>query len=108
MPDVAGDADPNTGYQVLVDGQEAAFGGTSAVSPLWAGLIARINQQLGKPVGYLNPSLYQLKATAGALRDISGGNNSVTSASGAYPAKKGWDACCGLGSPVGSKLVTLL
>ena len=108
VPDVCGDADPNTGYQILVDGQHATFGGTSAVAPLWAGLIARMNQQLGKPVGYLNPALYQMPASAGALRDIVSGNNNVSSTVGPYPARKGWDACCGLGSPVGSKLAATL
>ena len=48
-------ADPNTGYNVLVDGESAVFGGTSAVAPLWAALVAIINQQVGKPVGFLNP-----------------------------------------------------
>jgi kumamolisin len=108
VPDVAGNADPSTGYQVLVDGVPGVVGGTSAVSPLWAGLIARLNQQLGKPVGYINPSLYQLPASAKAFRDIVSGNNNVTKATGPYPARKGWDACCGLGSPVGAKLATVI
>src|SRR5262249_40586324 len=55
VPDIAGNADPQTGYQVYVDGQHTSFGGTSAVAPLWAGLIALINQQGGRSVGYLNP-----------------------------------------------------
>ncbi len=53
VPDVSGDADPQTGYQVLVDGQSLVFGGTSAVAPLWSGLIALMNQKLGKPLGFL-------------------------------------------------------
>jgi kumamolisin len=108
VPDVAGNADPNTGYQIRVDGQEGAIGGTSAVAPLWAGLIARLNQHLGKPAGYLNPALYQLPTKAGAFRDIVSGNNNVSTSSGPYPARTGWDACCGLGSPVGAKLATAL
>ena len=59
LPDVAGDADPSTGYQVEVDGSNIVVGGTSAVAPLWAGLIACFNSQLKTPVGYLNPTLYQ-------------------------------------------------
>ena len=59
VPDVAANADPQTGYQVLVDGQALTVGGTSAVAPLWAGLLALINQQRGKSVGFLNPLLYQ-------------------------------------------------
>ena len=57
---MAADADPDTGYAVRVDGQDTVVGGTSAVAPLWAGLIARLNQALGKPVGFLNPTLYGL------------------------------------------------
>jgi kumamolisin len=102
VPDVAGNADPATGYQILVDGQSSVIGGTSAVAPLWAALVALLNQQLGKPVGYLNPVLYQNLAQAGALRDITSGNN------GAYQAKPGWDACTGLGTPNGVKLLTAL
>ncbi len=63
VPDVAGDGDPATGYQVQVDGSSFAVGGTSAVAPLWAGLLALFNQSLGKSVGYLNPSLYQTIAS---------------------------------------------
>ena len=49
VPDVAGDADPETGYNVLVDGHSMVIGGTSAVAPLWAGLVALMNQKLGPP-----------------------------------------------------------
>ncbi|MHB8600690.1 MAG: S53 family peptidase [Ktedonobacteraceae bacterium] len=101
MPDVAGDADPQTGYSVYVDGQSAVFGGTSAVAPLWAGLIALINQQRGQAIGYLNPILYQnytQLVQANALCDVTTGNN------GAYSAGPGWDACSGVGSPDGAKL----
>jgi kumamolisin len=92
VPDICGDADPGTGYQIHVDGKDAVFGGTSAVAPLWAALIALMNQQTGKPAGLLQPKLYE--ATK-ALRDITSGNN------GAYQAGPGWDACTGLGSPDG-------
>jgi kumamolisin len=105
VPDVAGDADPQTGYSVYVDGQSVVFGGTSAVAPLWAALIALINQQRGKAAGYLNPILYQNYAQLAqnsALRDVTSGNN------GSYSAGTGWDACTGLGTPDGSKLLTAL
>jgi kumamolisin len=98
VPDVAGDADPATGYRVRVDGQNLVFGGTSAVAPLWAALIARVNEKLGTHAGFANPKLYK----AGVQRDITQGNN------GAYSAKAGWDACTGLGSPDGAKTVTAL
>jgi kumamolisin len=95
VPDVAGDADPDTGYRVRIDGTDTVIGGTSAVAPLWAGLIARINQTTGTPAGYLNPVLY---STPHALRDIVSGNN------GDFEAAKGWDACTGLGTPNGPAL----
>jgi len=100
VPDVAGDADPATGYRILVDGQQAVFGGTSAVAPLWAALVVRLNQRLSKPVGYLNPLLY--RPLAGACHDITSGTN------GAYQARAGWDACTGWGSPDGTQLLTAL
>ncbi len=102
VPDVAGDAAPGTGYGVLVDGKQQVVGGTSAVAPLWAGLVALLNQgrvQAGlAPVGFLNPQLY---GAPSSLRDITSGNN------GAYRAAKGWDACTGLGSPNGAALAQL-
>jgi kumamolisin len=92
VPDVAGDADPDTGYNVRVDGSDTVIGGTSAVAPLWAGLIARLNGTTGTPVGFLNPQLYTKPQ---ALRDITQGNN------GDFVAAAGWDACTGLGTPNG-------
>ena len=99
VPDVAGDADPATGYNVRVDGADTVIGGTSAVAPLWAGLVARINGINGRPAGFLNPQLY---ANPGALRDVTQGNN------GDFRASAGWDACTGLGSPLGDALVSVL
>ncbi|HUV96155.1 MAG TPA: S53 family peptidase [Acidobacteriaceae bacterium] len=101
VPDVAGDAAPETGYSIEVDGQTEVVGGTSAVAPLWGGLIALLNQKLGKPVGFLNPQIYPLLGSA-AFRDITRGTN------GTYKAGVGWDACTGLGSPVGTTLATKL
>jgi kumamolisin len=101
VPDVAGNADPLTGYQIRVDGQDTVIGGTSAVAPLWAGLVARLNQALGQPVGFLQPSLYQATVT-GTFHDITAGSN------GAYQALAGWDACTGLGSPDGAALLAAL
>ncbi len=97
VPDVCGDADPDTGYTVRVDGETIPIGGTSAVAPLWAGLIAVLNQALGKPVGFLHPFLYS--AAGKGLHDIVSGSN------GAYSAGPGWDACTGLGSPDGTVLL---
>ncbi|GLQ92868.1 S53 family peptidase [Dyella acidisoli] len=100
VPDVAGNADPATGYQILVGGQAQVIGGTSAVAPLWAALIARFNQKLTKPVGDVHAAIYQIGVSA--FRDITQGNN------GAYQAGPGWDACTGLGSPNGQALLDAL
>jgi len=78
------------------------IGGTSAVAPLWSGLIALLNQKLGKPLGFLQPSLYGLPRAAGAFHDITAGSN------GAFSATPGWDAATGLGSPEGEKLLQAL
>ena len=103
VPDVAGDADPSTGYTVLVDGQTITVGGTSAVAPLWSGLLARLNQKLGRPAGFLNPLIYGLSSPdATDFRDVVSGNN------GAYKAGPGWDACSGWGSPHGASLLSAL
>jgi kumamolisin len=101
VPDICGDADPDTGYTVRVDGQTLTVGGTSAVAPLWAGLVALFNQSLGQPVGFLQPFLYSAPGIA-SLHDITSGTN------GAYSAQPGWDACTGLGSPDGSELLAAL
>jgi kumamolisin len=101
VPDVSGDADPSTGYVVRVDGQTSVIGGTSAVAPLWAGLITLANAASGTTAGFVNPRLYAAGAK-GAFRDITQGNN------GAFKAGPGWDACTGLGSPVGSGVLSAL
>ncbi len=105
VPDVAAVADPQTGYRVLVDGKEMVIGGTSAVAPLWAALIARLAQATGTRLGLAQPKLYD-SITAGTtpagFRDITAGNN------GAYQAAPGWDACTGLGVPNGAALLRAL
>jgi kumamolisin len=101
VPDVAGDADPTSGYQVRVDGQNMVIGGTSAVAPLWAGLIALCNAQNKNAAGLIQPKLYTAAGQA-SFHDITSGNN------GAYKAAKGWDACTGLGTPIGTAIGALL
>jgi kumamolisin len=99
VPDIAGDASPETGYEVLIGGQQTVVGGTSAVAPLWAALIARINASASQPAGFINPKLYK----AGNIgNDITSGNN------GSFEASAGWDACTGLGSPDGAKVAAAL
>ena len=103
VPDVCAVADPETGVVVMhVDGKHLEqIGGTSASAPLWASLIARLNQGLDARCGFLNPLLYT-KCAQGVLHDITVGNN------GAYSAGPGWDACTGLGSPDGEQLLHAL
>jgi kumamolisin len=105
VPDVAGNADPTTGYQVYADGKAQVVGGTSAVAPLWAALISRLAEATGQRFGLIQPTLYA-GLTPGAdvagFRDITEGNN------GAYHAGPGWDACTGLGSPDGEGLLKRL
>jgi kumamolisin len=98
VPDVCGHADS---YQIFVSGASSNPAGTSAVAPLWAGLTALINQQLGIRVGLLNPQIYQ-SSVASTFHDVTSGSN------GAYSAGPGWDPCTGLGSPNGSALATAL
>ena len=106
VPDVSGDAASESGYRVLCDGQQfpdaekqlPGIGGTSAVAPLWAGLIALLAQSLGAKLGWVNPLLYGIAPNAGAFHDITEGSN------GDYQAAPGWDPCTGLGSPSGEKL----
>lgn len=99
VPDVAADASPLSGYQIFVGGESSVVGGTSAVAPLWAALVARINAVQGSAVGFVNARLY---AAASVGRDITQGNN------GAYEATAGWDACTGLGSPNGAQVASAL
>jgi len=106
VPDIAGNASENSGYLQVINGQRAQpVGGTSAVAPLYAGLIARINANLGYSVGFINSVLYSLSATA--FRDICSppgpDNNSLDGVKG-YPATSGWNACTGLGSVNGTAL----
>lgn len=98
VPDVAGDADPATGYIIRVDGKTMVIGGTSAVAPLWAGLIAVANQQNGKQAGFIQPALYAARNKT-AFLDTTGGDN------GGFRAGPGWDACTGLGSPIAPRVI---
>ena len=102
VPDVAAVADPETGYAVRVDGHDTVIGGTSAVAPLWAALVARLVQATGAPLGLAQTALYadavKGRSPAG-FRDITSGEN------GAYSATAGWDACTGLGVPDGEALL---
>jgi kumamolisin len=98
-------ADPATGYEVLVDGRPGVIGGTSAVAPLWAGLLCRLAQLAGRRFGLVQPLLYagvEPGGVARGFRDITEGSN------GAYAAAAGWDPCTGLGVPVGTELLAVV
>ncbi|HUK31368.1 MAG TPA: S53 family peptidase [Candidatus Acidoferrum sp.] len=105
VPDVASVGDPKTGYMILVHGKYVVGAGTSAAAPLWAGLIARVNEKLGRPVGFVNPLLYQSSGVfekEGAFHAITSGNN------GAYQAGPGWNPCTGFGSPDGENFAAAM
>jgi kumamolisin len=94
-----------TGYNILVDGKSEVVGGTSAVAPLWAALVALLNEQLGTNLGFLNPKIYALGDSV--FHDITSGNND-DGGLGYYSAGPGWDACSGLGSPDAAALLSAL
>ena len=116
LPDIAGNADRRSGYIIQSGGEMANLGGTSMVAPLYAGLIALINQKLGTSVGFINPFLYKLGQSQNlennptgqkVFNDITEGDNSINNIPGYY-AQKGWDACTGWGSVNGETLLDKL
>jgi len=109
IPDVAANADPETGYYTRSGGKFGVVGGTSASAPLWASLVARINANNGARAGNFNALLYSKIGAAGALNDIVSGNNDTDGLlGGQYSAGTGWDACTGWGSPGGTQLQAAL
>jgi kumamolisin len=102
VPDVAMSA---INYFVRVDSVEGAGGGTSAVAPLMAALVARLNQAKQKNVGFLNTFLY---AHSGTLHDVTLGDNGIAGTISGYKAGPGWDACTGLGTPDGTAILSAL
>lgn len=93
VPDVAGNADPRTGYQIVVHNLKTSVGGTSAVAPLWAGAIAAIGAS-----GFITPKLYQNPMVF---------KNPIAGTNGTYSQPPCPGPCTGLGSPTGSKLAAL-
>jgi kumamolisin len=110
IPDVAANADPNTGYYTCSGGQFGVVGGTSAAAPLWGALIALCNEQLGARVGNFNALLYTKIGPAGnVLHDITKGNNDTDGLlDGHFAAAAGWDPCTGWGTPNGQQLLNAL
>jgi kumamolisin len=109
IPDVAANADPDTGYLTYSGGKFGIVGGTSAASPLWGALIALFNQQLGARVGNFNALLYSAIGPKQVLNDITKGNNDTDGLlNGQFAAKAGWDPCTGWGTPDGANLLQAL
>ena len=109
LPDVAAVADPQCGMRFRLAGEWALCGGTSAAAPIWAALVARLNQNLGRRVGCLTPLLYaQTSSASGALKDITEGDNRFFGGDVGFEAGPGFDPCTGLGTPNGVALLALL
>jgi kumamolisin len=96
-----------TDYFVRVDRFEGPSGGTRAVAPLAAGLVALLNQAKGKNVGFLNPFLYA-NVGNGVVHGITEGSNGIKDTVGGYDAGPGWNACVGLGTPDGELILAHL
>jgi subtilase family serine protease len=114
LPDVAYQADPFTGVLVYISASGNppgwyAFGGTSAGSPQWAGLIAIASQINGGSLGYINPALYKIGTNptryASDFHDITIGNNQVNASIAGNSAGAGWDAVTGWGTPDAAHLL---
>ena len=100
VPDVAAAASETNGYRIVFNKTEIVTGGTSAAAPLWAAFIALLNEQRGQAIGFINPSLY---ANPALFRPITSGNNMAFGIG--YSAGPAWNACAGLGSPIGAAIL---
>ena len=101
VPDIAMDADPNSGADVYVNGTPEGVGGTSLSSPLALGVWARLESAHGNGLGFAGPALYRANGTA-AYHDI------VLGDTGPYPALPGDDFATGLGTVDVARAVTLV
>jgi len=97
LPDIAFDADPNSGATIYVYGTPVTFGGTSLAAPIFSALWARVIAIKGTNVGFAAPQLYQLPKPI--FHDVTVGNNGVELAKGGY------DFASGRGSMILSSLV---
>jgi kumamolisin len=108
VPDIVANASPASGYFVILHGEEAILGGTSAATPFWAGVTALMNQGSGRNLGYANPTFYKAIGPTDAFRRITQGNNGIPNIIEGYSAGPGWSAVAGWGSPSGRKLLGVL
>jgi kumamolisin len=99
VPDISMNADPETGYLVLSSGAWGAEGGTSFVSPQLNGITALLNQYVGSPVGFLNPTLYSLQKAGNAYGANAPFNDITTGTNWYYQAVAGYDTATGIGTP---------
>jgi kumamolisin len=105
VPDVAGAAAETNGYRIVLSGREVVASGTSAVAPLWGAFIALLNEQRGHDLGFVNSRLYQAPQL---LKPVLSGNNADKESGLGYPAGRGWNACTGLGTPIGAAIIAAL
>jgi kumamolisin len=107
VPDVAANADPDTGYALLFQDQWLVVGGTSAAAPLWAALWARLGEARMSlnlpPLSFVHGLLYDMGGTP-AFHDITVGNNNYGGVAG-YQCGPGWDAVTGWGSPDATRII---
>ncbi|GAB3961384.1 hypothetical protein GCM10029978_013550 [Actinoallomurus acanthiterrae] len=117
VPDVAADAAPSTGMAMVISEGDQKYtvrgaSGTSASTPLWAGLVALADQSAGHDLGFVNPALYRIgRSSRTAFHDVTTGNNTVTVSDKTitgYPAAPGYDQVTGWGGPNARVLVPLL
>ncbi len=108
VPDVAAYANQIPGYKIRLGGQDCGVGGTSAATPLWAGLIARLTAHVDHPLPYFNELIYDPRFASGFVPVTEGGNSLGETPVASFTAGQGWNACCGLGLPVGQRLLTLV
>ena len=114
IPDIAGDANPSTAMTDYIGGQWTQIGGTSASTPLMAGIIAVANQMAGHPLGFINPGIYKIATSQNTqqdFRDIINGSNAVSQGNiqvAGFSAQPGWDAVTGWGSPQASQFIPAL
>jgi pseudomonalisin/xanthomonalisin len=101
IPDIAMDADPDTGAVIIVNGAAETVGGTSLAAPLSNGAFARIQDAHGGSLGFAAPLFYSLAtgdSLLGLLASIKGFHDITSGFNGLYLATKGWDYCTGLGT----------
>jgi hypothetical protein len=108
IPDIAamvsyGGSGSNDWFRI--NGLTYNFTGTSCACPLLAGLYAVLRSAFGIPLGFFNPTIYQIGSSV--CNDITSGNNDPADGSNApfYTAAAGWDPCTGWGSIDGTKLL---